>query len=386
MSEFPKTAPAFNENDPYSSFTVHIFLSHDPFIASMLLPELFADFPTSKWILPPTAEVPVRVKDGQSPEDVLKHLSFRETLGRYVMPASISASTSLQSLLTFFAKEFQIDSEKLAQFTIFPQSNTAALWHDEPLPWNLSLSQIAEFDKEALRDASRQLRVLHLVLETKAATLARSAGDGFDYSKASVFQLRDSWSAYTSFWHMNQKLRPVGFVTNLTVYREIKRKSADSLWRDDDIPNDGDLPQLKASFESVRKDISSGKYRANFLGHMAEDHMDKLSRQIRYLEIPMEAKARRLLITYAHQWEEWVIKKNYASSSSAKFRSENIDNRTTAILQQILDRTAAWNESPDHKLLQAAVEEEYYASRPWMSMEERAQDKERLLKPANLTI
>src|SRR5258708_6231423 len=44
----------------FSDFTVHVFVNHDPFIASVLLPDLFSEFSESAWRLPQEIATPRR--------------------------------------------------------------------------------------------------------------------------------------------------------------------------------------------------------------------------------------------------------------------------------------------------------------------------------------
>src|SRR6266498_4007102 len=89
-----------------SDFTVHIFVNHGPFIASIILPDLFSDFPDSVWKLPQLIATPPRPAELPQPissqisQSLLQELYAdpRKGLGRYVFSDPLPSSTTLREL------------------------------------------------------------------------------------------------------------------------------------------------------------------------------------------------------------------------------------------------------------------------------------------------
>ena len=75
---------------------------------------------------------------------------------------------------------------------------------------------------------------------------------------------------------------------------------------------------------------------------------------------------------------------NYSLPETAKvLGEEELEDKTKSILRKILATATEWNNSESHQHLQDIVEEEYYASRPWLSIEERLKETDRLLSNRN---
>jgi hypothetical protein len=147
------------------TFNVHVFINHDPNIASIFLSSSYAGFPESLFNPP-------------SLREVTRSYAARDSLGRYVLPSSLPASTPLSCVSELLATEFGITESLQAFFTIFPQfpgSSQDPQWHERPLPPTTSIAEAWAFDDPETREQGK----VHLVLLTTAAALREITGVGF---------------------------------------------------------------------------------------------------------------------------------------------------------------------------------------------------------------
>ncbi|KAL2132012.1 hypothetical protein VTI74DRAFT_4318 [Chaetomium olivicolor] len=194
------------------AFTVHVFVNHDPFMASIFLPDFFSNFPESAWRLPQRIESRPRPKPGVrvNPEDLPPWVDPREGLGRYVLSQFLRGTTTLQEVADVIEKQCGIGKKLHGPFTIFPQDlykfERAAVpaWHGKPLPQFRTLSEVRPLDEDALQlPAEPGPSMLHLVLETKAAALRRIVGAAFlstELGKGYEDE-RNAWTRLQSFNH-----------------------------------------------------------------------------------------------------------------------------------------------------------------------------------------
>ena len=174
---------------PSDLFAVHVFIHHEPYVASALLPSLFSSstFPDELWKLPPL-------------EGVSDLLDARHRLGRYVLPSRLPGSTCIAHVAEIMETEFKIDASFQAGLKLFPPSDTTNRtdWHGKVLPRD------AKLDQAYSHDDYKQEGKLHLVLETKATAIGRIAGVDFiedalgdEYRATRLPQNRDTFDA----WH-----------------------------------------------------------------------------------------------------------------------------------------------------------------------------------------
>lgn len=127
-------------------FTVHIFVNHDPFIASAFLPELFARFPDSPQRLPAKVPPPDRPEASPTsmPQVLLRELYVdpRKGLGRHVVPEPISSSTTLRTLSSTLEREFW--SESRPGCTFYYLSTTAHIKQTVPEQHDLPLLKLMQ--------------------------------------------------------------------------------------------------------------------------------------------------------------------------------------------------------------------------------------------------
>jgi hypothetical protein len=126
-------------------FEVHIFINHDPYLASDFLPSLFNSFsfPDSLWKLPPF----------QPRQEEKEWVSRRERLDRYILPTKLPSSTTISDLSTRISEELKITSKHQAYLTVFPASTVEMNgkwpeWHEKPLPGNTTLTEAHSYDPQ----------------------------------------------------------------------------------------------------------------------------------------------------------------------------------------------------------------------------------------------
>lgn len=277
-----------------SDFTVHIFVNHDPFIASVFLPELFAGFPDSSWQLPPEISPPHRpeVIPTPIPQALVRKLLVdpRQGLGRHVFPEPISSSTTLRTLLSILEKEFGVGRDLVVHFTIFPhwhmKHGTLPKWHDRPLPWEIKLSEAATFDYDAtiegqyIQMSDQYAPVMHLVVETKAAALKRILGARFmeSFFGAEYKYQPDMWKKLESFDRAFPFYGGPEIATILEQWRHV-------LWS---------LKYLTGEKDKVESKKG-----------VAEIDVGNITNQIESFHRKNE-ELKSSMSTLVHQWEEWV--------------------------------------------------------------------------------
>ncbi|KAF7593087.1 hypothetical protein BBP40_012032 [Aspergillus hancockii] len=161
---------SFNSTSENNNFlTVHIFINHNPYLASAFLPSLFnpSSFPNHLWNPPPSRH--------SSPK---QNTTPRTSLAHYTFPIQLPPSTHLSEISTKLQNHFNIHKKYHAYYTIFPATNAnqhgnRSAWYEQPLREETTLSEAHS------RDPERSKESVELVLFTKAAALARISGTGF---------------------------------------------------------------------------------------------------------------------------------------------------------------------------------------------------------------
>ncbi|KAH6673388.1 hypothetical protein B0J14DRAFT_700397 [Halenospora varia] len=276
-------------------FTVHVFISHDPFIAPIFLPDLFTEdeFPDTSWKLPPAIPPPARPEAGQAAMtgELTRELWIdpRAGLGRYILPKPIPASTTLQNVAEILEQEFGINRHLIAHFTIFPQfhqhDGTYPPWHDIPLPSSVTLAEVSQFDHTAVNEGQYEqvseayAPVLHLVLETKAAALKRTLGASFmgDLFGGEWKYKPDMWRRVESFDRAH--------------------------------PDNHQEPEVVTRFRRWRHEFWALKYLRSQVGSQQDEDSDKaekLSNKIKDAE-KRKGDLRGSILALLRQWEEWVL-------------------------------------------------------------------------------
>lgn len=369
-----------------SHFTVHVFLNHDPMIARALLPDLFADFPESAWKLPPLVEFPRRPLEGP---DAVAAMSAnpRDVLGRYVLSEPVARGTTFLQLSGRVEREFALLRKHQGQFTIFPQHYSEdcgyAPWHDRPLPWDATLADVCAFDLDALETGAEMYEthafVLQLVLETKAAALARVVGVLFlDEEIGEPHRLfRQLFNRYDSFWHCHgRQLQGSQLEVTLVDWRRARAAHA-YLARQRDTgrlgPQNDELSRKTRRVEEIRE----------LKGRVGLSPLDSMNLGIelnsnllpRVMQIEAnEANGReqlRDLSVFVTQWEDWIAHGEFQNFDIRILAEDEAEARVASLFRhkkQVIDK---WRSSEGRKQLHASIEDEYYAARPWLTKEDR---------------
>jgi hypothetical protein len=201
------------------------------------------------------------------------------------------------------------------------KGGTYPKWHDKPLPWNMTLAEVAMLDHDAVTTGQyagvtdQYTPVLHLVVETKAATLKRSLG-GIS-GKHFLAQILgepdlyegDMWNRLEAFTNCCGSNSVPDIVLMLWQWRSafyslqyLKNERKKLLVKN---PIDGDtLQSLKSKIEEFQ-----GK----------------------------KAEAKRSISVLASQWENWVLKQNYSTddgSNNGELGDNEVEENVRAVLGQ----------------------------------------------------
>lgn len=374
-----------------SHFAVHVFVSHDPMIARALLPDLFSDFPESAWKLAPLIELPPRPQERPDARNVAWR-DPREVVGRYVLPEPVACGTTLLDISEQFGEEFGILRKYQAQFTVFPQEfredEGYPPWHDRALPWNTTLADVRLLDLDALETGSAgsaeiskaYAPVLHLVLETKAAALVRIVSSRFlDKEFGEPYRLFcDLWNRYDSFWHCHGRKSDYSqLASSLTAWRRATFAHA-YLTRQREKgrlgPENDELRTKMQRVEEIRALKRQGGLPLEDKWRLGTELSSFLVPRIRQIEAN-EANGKeqlRDLSAFVTQWENWIVHKDYQSFELRMLEQDEVEPRVASVFRQRRQEITDWKSSEGRQLLQASVENEYYAARPWLTEEDRA--------------
>jgi hypothetical protein len=313
----------------FSDFTVHVFVNHDPFIASVLLPDLFSEFPESAWRLPQEIATPRRpeVPPNPIPESVVRQLMTRPRrgLGRLVFHDVVPYSTTLRELSLSLEQEFGLNRKLLAQFTIFPQGyqddGTLPKWHNKPLPWDMTLGEVAPLDLDAVAGgqyagiADQFSPVLHIVIETKAAALQRSLG-GVIEEKFQAQTLQETYKHRRDMWNLLAAFInafPTRPYPNIT----------------------GALQRWRSAFYSHRY-LEGERAKLIVQEHVDKDDLQGVTRGLEKYQVQkMEEKFS--ISAMADDWEKWVLKQDYSHhdpNRNQELQDDEVENKVISILRQ----------------------------------------------------
>ncbi|GAB1309804.1 hypothetical protein MFIFM68171_00014 [Madurella fahalii] len=382
-----------------SHFTVHIFLSHDPMISRALLPELFFDFPDSAWKLAPSIKMPPRSREMPKLKDLVWQ-SPRKVLGRYVLSEPVAGDTTFLQLSEKVEQELAIAKRYQGQFTIFPQyvseEGQYPLWHDRPLPWDMTLAEVRLLDLDSLRPGSDgssieiakdYAPVLHLVLETKAAALMRIVGCAFlDEEIGDPYRFfRDMWNQYDSFWHSyGWKSHYSQLKSTLRAWRTAKFAYAYLTKQREKGRLGLENDELKTKIRRVDK-IWAMKMRGG-LSWAEEQKLDgelsNLIPRIRQIETK-EANGReelRELSIFVAQWTDWIINMDFQNFAIQLMKQDEVEPKVMSVFRQMRQVIDDWKSSEGRQQLGVLVENDSYAARPWLTEEDRARSERKRLE------
>lgn len=369
-----------------SHFNVHVFLNHDPMIARALLPDLFTDFPESVWKLPPLVEFPRRPLEGRDAVAAMR-ANPRDVLGRYVLSEPVARGTTLLQLAEQVEREFAVFRKHQGQFTIFPQEYSEdrgyAPWHDRPLPWDATLADVRAFDLDALETSAEisetHAPVLQLVLETKAAALARVVGVLFlDEEIGEPHRLfRQLFNRYDSFWHCLGR-RSQGSQLEVALVNWRRARSAQAyLARQRERgrlgPQNDELLHKNRRVEEIRELKGRGGLSPLDNMNLGIELNSNLLPRIRQIEANEANGGEQLrdLSVFVTQWEDWIAHGEFQNFDVRLLGQDEAEARVASVLRHRTRVIDEWKSSEGRKKLQMSIEDEYYAARPWLTKEDR---------------
>ena len=383
--------PRMAASEGPSHFTVHVFLSHDPSIARVLLPDLFLDFPDSAWKLPPLVEPPQRPRE----KPVYKSLprenwSARAVLGRYVFSEPLAGEATLLQLAERVEQEFAIPRKYQGQFTIFPQNQDETgqypLWDNRPLPWSTTLAEVHQFDLDAFKPGdngptAEDAPVLHLVLETKAAALMRIVGPEFlEKEIGEPYRLFVGyWYCLNSFWHFFTRRRQFSssqLESNLSLWRGARFAYAYLVRQEEKGLSGPYHDELRTSVQKVEELREKER-----LGGLSDKACWDLNYELRILLSRISHIERnkanghdqlRHISVFVTQWEDWITNRDFQSLAIRLLEPGEVESKVASVFRQARELVDEWRLSEGRRQLQASIEEEYHAARPWLTEEDRA--------------
>jgi hypothetical protein len=386
----PQMVLGLNQESKPSRFTVHIFIDHDPYLAAVFLPELFSTFPTSLW-KPPPLQVS-RPRPTVEPDAGFRlgpDAGFRlpPRTPRYILPRPVSASTALADVYTMFQQEFAVPSKYVSHFTIIPQGYLPdgggyPEWNNRPLPWDMTLAeaQVADFDLLDSRafDAEKGITVpetdapeLHLVIETKAAALNRitgtkflteALGDFFHYRPPDAGEIQSA----LRFWRMGH------YAEQYRIQQRVKGVEGIDDEMEQILSRLKELPLLIEQAKAGEKATDRERFKL-------ETEEWGLKSRIGVLERGANGgrRWRQDLSAFVAIWNTWVRDGRYEEIEYEELQDEEIETEVMAVLVKRHEIIEGWRSSMAREEMEAAVREEYFAIRPWMTDEERQTEMDR---------
>ena len=356
-------------------FTVHVFLSHDPSIARVLLPDLFLDFPDSAWKLPPLVEPPQRPRE----KPVYKSLprenwSAREVLGRYVFSEPLAGEATLLQLAERVEQEFAIPRKYQGQFTIFPQNQDETgqypLWDNRPLPWSTTLAEVHQFDLGAFKPGdngptAEDAPVLHLVLETKAAALMRIVGPEFlEKEIGEPYRLFVGyWYCLDTFWHFFTRRRQFSssqLESNLSLWRGARFAYAYLVRQEEKGLSGPYHDELRTSVQRVEELREKER-----LGGLSDKACWDLNYELRILLSRISHIERnkanghdqlRHISVFVTQWEDWITNRDFQSLAIRLLEPGEVESKVASVFRQARELVDEWRLSEGRRQLQASIE------------------------------
>ncbi|KAH6618406.1 hypothetical protein B0J18DRAFT_278437 [Chaetomium sp. MPI-SDFR-AT-0129] len=374
-----------------SHFTLHVFVNHNPTMARVLLPDLFADFPDSAWELPPLISLPPRSREKPKREEWVI-ADPRTALGRHVFSEPVAGNTTLLQLSEEVEREFGVLKKYQGQFTIFPQEygDERSWWNDRPLPWNMTLAEVRRHDLGAVASdsngSSREILkayapVLHLVLETKPVALERVLGGGFlekEIGSPEKFFgtiLNDQYNSFGRYYRENLRWSRLG--STLRAWRKAtfahaylaKQREKSRLRPDDDdelrrmIRRVGEIQETLA----LRPGLSPQERRD--LDSTLNTPLPRI-RQMAANESNGRQDLRQLSIFLA-QWDRWMEDGDFGTLTFSVLEPDEVELKVASLVRRVRQFIDEWKSSEGKRQLEASIIDEFYLVRPWLTEDDR---------------
>ncbi|KAG7284820.1 hypothetical protein NEMBOFW57_009435 [Staphylotrichum longicolle] len=340
--------------------------------------------------LPPPRERPDHrslPKELWNPEDAL---------GRHVFSEPLTSDTTLLQLTEKVEQEFAIPKKYQGHFTIFPydQDHETGQWpprNNRPLSWSMTLAEVHQFGLDVLSLGDNaptagitkpdDAPVLHLVLETKSAALMRIVGPQFLEEQIGEPNRHhvDYWNSLDSFWHYSSRRRVFYsslLESNLWVWRGahyagayLARQREKGLFG----PYDDELRTSVQRVEEIRE-----RQRQDGLSEKAYwDLRGELGNLLPRIRLMERAKANgcdelQEISVYVTEWEDWITNRDFQNFAIRLLDPDDVEPKVAAVIRQARQVVDGWISSEDRQQFHASMKEEYYAARPWLTDQDRA--------------
>ncbi|KAK3319653.1 hypothetical protein B0T19DRAFT_432821 [Cercophora scortea] len=355
-------------------FIIHIFINHDPFLASVFLPDLFSDFPDAAWRVPQRIPFPPRPAPPPAPQGAFDgaggayavpltpaprppYVHPREGLGRHVFDDPLPGSTTLQELFAIIERDLGFASNFFAAFTIFPQdpssSQPRSVWHDKPLSFSMTMNEAWAVDGDALNFFPEKMQAnaeLHLVLETKGAALSRIVGTDFLY-----IDLGREFEAHRNVWNHLEAFNNAYYMAQFD-FSDLRR--ALSKWRH------AKYALLYLRKEKQKQQLAQADSDTPTAAMMTQDLDDQIEKQQRDKE-----EARASILTLVRWWVSWVRNQDDGPEAEQYYSHELPDESVEDAVQwvwstkhEIVDN---WKTSTRRNDLWNSLHESYLERHPW---------------------
>ena len=82
----------------------------------------------------------------------------------------------------------------------------------------------------------------------------------------------------------------------------------------------------------------------------------------------------RHISVFVTQWEDWITNRDFQNFAIRLLEPGEVESKVTSVFRQARQLVDEWRPSEARQRLQASIEEEYHAARPWLTEEDRANE------------
>ncbi|KAK4139103.1 uncharacterized protein C8A04DRAFT_16156 [Dichotomopilus funicola] len=328
-----------------SHFTLHVFVNHNPTMARVLLPDLFADFPDSAWELPPLISLPPRSREKPKREEWVS-ADPRTALGRHVFSEPVAGNTTLLQLSEEVEREFGV---------------------------------LKKYQGQEILKAYAP--VLHLVLETKPVALERVLGGGFlekEIGSPEKFFgtiLNDQYNSFGRYYRENLRWSRLG--STLHAWRMAtfahaylaKQREKSRLRPDDD-------DELRRMIRRVGEIQGTLALRPGLSPQERQDldsTLNTLLPRIRQM-VANESNGRqdlRQLSIFLAQWDRWMEDGDFGTLTFSVLEPDEVELKVASLVRRVRQFIDEWKSSEAKRQLEASIIDEFYLVRPWLTEDDR---------------
>ncbi|KAK4443335.1 hypothetical protein QBC34DRAFT_212291 [Podospora aff. communis PSN243] len=333
------------------AFAVHIFVHHDPFLASVFLPDLFSEFPDTAWRIPQRIPFPPRPPPSQ--HEPARHIippavAPREGLGRHVLQQPVPGSMTLDELSNLVERDLDISANFFAGFVVFPLDDfyfePKHAWYDKLLPQSTTVAEARSYDVEAIPLEPGHTPTVHLVLETKAVALGRIVGTEF-----LSLELGNAFDTYGNGW---DKLE--------TFYNLFRMRRSES----------SHLHRALRSWRHAKFALPYLLRERHKRGLSGAAEVSDLDEQIKkYLQ---EEDFRRRISQHVGWWSSWLCQDDSKYGNSDILAAEEVENAVQWVWSRKHELVDAWKTSDRRDAMWNLVQKVYREKYPWIGERQQA--------------